>query len=119
MAIVGFGFFMTSILSIMVVMVIGKDTRESEKLAEAVEIAVYQSLQEGIDKQMDPGDLFYINLELLLTEDVYIVTIKESNTEKGILSVKVEMAYENMGKARTVEVERTVIYERSVAEMVS
>ncbi len=115
-AMTGLGVFTLLILVVSIVMALGKDNRESERLAEVVELVVYQSLQEGIEKKEDPGELFLINLELLLEDEAYNVVIQKSDYEKGILSVEVELFYNNMGKARSIEVERTVVWERIISE---
>lgn len=113
-AITGTGFFLIFILTVAIVMSLGKDNTEYEKLTDAVELAAYQSLKEGVEWKTDPGDLFVENIEVLLDEDCYVVTIIASDYEKGILSVEVEITYENMGKSREVKVERTVIFECEV-----
>lgn len=109
--IVGFGFFSVIILAVVIVMSLGKDNRENERLAEVVELVIYQSLTEGVERVEDPGEIFVDNIEAVLSEEEYSVTIIASDCEKGILSVLVELGYSNMGKERTTEVIRTVIYE--------
>lgn len=111
-AVTGIGFFTIFILTISIIMSLGKDNREYSKLTESVEVAVYQSLQEGILRKVDPGEVFDVNLQVLLSDEDYTFTIIESDLNKGILSVSVELFYTNMGKSRSVEVMRTVIYEQ-------
>lgn len=110
--ITGFGFFMIFVLTVAIVMSLGIENRESEKLTDSVELAIYQSLEEGIEKQEDPGTIFSVNLEPLLEGEAYEITIVESDIEKGILSVLVKLSYKNMGRERNIQVQRTVIYER-------
>lgn len=112
LTIIGTGLLSVFILTICIVMSLGKDNTENEKLAEVVEVAIYQSLQEALENKSDPGEEFKENIDVLMTEDSYSVTILESDYAKGILSVSVEISYKNMGKNRTTEVKRTVIYER-------
>lgn len=112
--ILGVGFFTVFVLTIMIVMSLGRDNTEYEQLSEAVEVSVYQSLKEGVENREEPGELFYYNLETLLHGEEYTVTILKSDYEKGILSVSVELVYQNIGKTRTIEVNRTVIVEEII-----
>ncbi len=109
--ILGAGFFSIFILAVIIVMSLGRDNTEYEQLSEAVEIAIYQSLKEGVENSEDPGSAFVYNLEILLRGEEYKVTILESDYERGILSVEVELEYSNMGKMRTIDVSRTVVVE--------
>lgn len=67
--IVGFGFFSVMILAVAIVMSLGKDNRENERLAEVVELVIYQSLDEGIERIEDPGEIFMDNIEAVLAEE--------------------------------------------------
>lgn len=109
--ILGVGFTSVFVLTVSIIMSLGRDNTEYEQLSEIVEIVIYQSLKEGIENSKDPGDVFIYNLEVPLYGDEYTVSIWESDYEKGILSVSVQLVYKNMGKLRTVEVSRTVVVE--------
>lgn len=115
-AIWGLGLFIIVTFTIMIVMALSKKNIEYSKLVESVEVAAYQSLVEAIDHQEDPGTLFAINLEKIVGDDEVIITILESDYEKGILSISVEKNYINMGKSQSIQVKRTVIYEREGAD---
>lgn len=112
--VIGFGFFMIFILSVASVMALIKDNVEHTKLTQAVELAIYQSLQEGVEKEQDPGLLFEENITEILGDEILNIEVVASDYEKGILKASVEMSYVNMGRNRTVTAVRTVIYERTI-----
>lgn len=92
-------------------MALGRDNTQKNTLTEAVELAMYQSLEEGVGTHQDPGTLFECNLGILLAEDTYSITIFASDYEEGILSAEVVLTYENFGYERTASVVRSVVYE--------
>ncbi|MFI3208294.1 MAG: hypothetical protein R3Y40_04095 [Eubacteriales bacterium] len=115
-AIVGFGLFIIVILVVSSVMALGKENTEQNTFVQSVELAVYQSLEEAMAINEDPGQLFEVNLNKLVDADLTEITIHESDYDKGILSVTVEKTYNNFGQERCLSVTRTVIYEREVAD---
>lgn len=115
-AIIGFGFFMITIFTIMTVMALSKENTEQNLLEQSVEVAIYQSLKEGMELGIDPGELFEVNLSLLVDVDTIYITIEESDESLGILSVTVNKYYDNFGEERMIQVNRTVIYEQEVWE---
>lgn len=113
-AIVGIGFLVITILTVLIVMALGKENTEENLLEESVEVAIYQSLEEGMQLGADPGELFCVNLSRLIDEDSVNIEIVASDAENGILSVVVCKEYHNFGYEREIQVVRTVIYEREI-----
>lgn len=110
--VVGFGFFMIVVLTMAIVMAVSKESIKKNELEQSVELAVYQSLQEGIENKVDPGMLFESNLLTILSDNLLDITIVASDYEKGILSVLVQETFVNLKREKVINVERTVIYER-------
>ena len=110
--VVSFGLVIIVLLSIAIILELETNQVEKYQLENAVDVAIFQALQEGIEKQIDPGILFETHLHKILSEEELEICVNGADCVKGILSVEVTQSYFNMGKPRNVTVERTVIYER-------
>ncbi|MFI3173048.1 MAG: hypothetical protein R3Y58_11880 [Eubacteriales bacterium] len=113
-AVAGFGLCMILLLTVCSVMALEKDSIELQDLEKSVEVAIYQSLEEGMSLREDPGMLFEKNLKKMLDEESLDISILASDYDEGILSVFVTKEYLNFGHERSVDIGRTVIYEREV-----
>lgn len=114
--IVGMGFLVIAVLTLLILMALGKENTKENILTQSVELAMYQSLEEAIINNLDPGELFETNLSKILGEAEIYIEIHESSVEKGILSVTVKEIYKSFGAENDLYVTRTVIYERKSME---
>lgn len=110
--VVSFGLVIIVLLSAAITLALGTNQMKKYQLENAVDIAIFQALQEGVEKQVDPGILFETHLHKILPEAELDIHMKGADYLKGILSAEVTRSYFNMGESCSVTVERTVIYER-------